>query len=123
MMQPALYDITYYEGDSLTITIIPRDSKQNILPLTDVANDDTYFRLASSRGDNPTWQARGLSTLLHNMGPLQRDTYIQCDLTPQLGEMLNNGYVYDIGYWQGTNNQYRVTLVTGAFKLMAEVKP
>jgi len=114
-MQPEIYNITYYSGDTFTITIYPKDSTGESIDLSGV--DKTYFRLADKRDDLTGWNVEGFSeiTSLTYGGP----ACIKCDLSSENGRNIKNGYVYDIGYW--IDNK-RVTVLTGSFQVMSEVK-
>jgi hypothetical protein len=121
-MQPKIYDITYYEGDSFTLKVYPKDSNQQRLPLTNVESEDTYFRLAAKRDNLQEWNEWGTSTIQVDAG----GKYIQCDLFSVQGEQLKDGYVYDIGYFDdffdNDDRNKRITVLTGTFRVMSEVK-
>lgn len=105
-MKPTTYDITYYRGDDFSVYIFPKDSTGANLPMSGTT---PYFRLASSRGDNPTWKSSGTATIDRSVsgGPLG----IFCTLSNTIGRNVRNGYVYDIGYVSASGK--RTTVLTG----------
>jgi len=115
-MQPLVNDIRYYEGDSFTLIVFPKDSTGAAIDLT---TSEAYFRLAQYRDDPTNWNADGDAaiTSLVPYGPL----CIKCDMTTEIGQEIKNGYVYDVGYWDATHTK-RVTVLTGSFLVMSEVK-
>jgi hypothetical protein len=112
-MQPTVYNITYYRGDDFTLYIFPKDSTGVAIPL-DTAQP--YFRVASGRGDTPTWSANAAASIqrLVTNGPQA----IFCQMSGTVGSNIRNGYVYDIGY---VLNNKRTTVITGNFQVMDKV--
>lgn len=115
-MQPLVYNIRYYQGDSFTISVFPKDSTGAAIDLSG-GDVNPYFRLAQYRDNITGWNANGNAeiTNLSYGAPL----CIKCDMTSTMGQNIKNGYVYDIGYVAGGK---RVTVLTGSFQLMSEVK-
>ena len=112
-MQPTVHNISYYRGDDFTIYIFPKDSTGAAIPLTTAT---PYFRVASARGDNPTWAATGAASIerIVTNGPQG----IFCQMSGTVGDNIKNGYVYDIGYVIGTK---RTTVLTGSFTVLDKV--
>lgn len=115
-MQPTIYNIKYYSGDEFTMTIFPKNSSGEFIPVGSA--DSVYFRLASARGTNPSWATNGeaVTTQLINGGPY----CIKVTMTSAVGQQIRNGYVYDIGYYMSGK---RTTVLTGSFQIMDEVNP
>ena len=112
-MQPMKYDITYYAGDSFTLSVFPKDSTGAPIDLTGATS---YFRVAQSRGDATSWSTDAQSEIT-NLSP-NAPLCIKCDMSTEIGYNIKNGYVYDIGYAIGTQ---RVTVLTGSFQVMDQV--
>jgi hypothetical protein len=113
-MQPMIYNIRYYEGDSFTISVFPKDSTGAAIDLTSATS---YFRVAQNRDDIIGWNTDAPSEIT-NLTP-GSPLCIKCDMSTEIGRNIKNGYVYDIGYVAGGK---RVTVLTGSFQVMSEVK-
>lgn len=115
-MQPLNYPISYYEGDDFTLIINPKNSAGEPIDLTGA---DPYFRIAHIRGDNsdPAKRINGdaiVDTI--NGGPAS----IVAHLPGALGDQMQNGWVYDVGY---VKDGKTVTVVTGTFNVVYKVMP
>lgn len=112
-MQPTVRNITYYRGDDFTLYVFPKDSSGSAIPLD---NATPYFRVASARGDAPSWSALASSAIERRVtnGPQG----IFCQMSGTVGDNIKNNYVYDIGY---VLNGKRVTVLTGNFLVLDKV--
>lgn len=114
-MQPTNYNISYYRGDTFTISVFPKDSSGNPIPIGD---KQAKFRLASQRGDNPQWSSNGAADIQE--ATPGGDLGIFCTMSSTIGNSVRQGYVYDIGY-QDQDGTNRVTVLTGTFIVVDKV--
>ena len=112
-MQPVNYTLSYYQGDDFTLTIYPKDSTGQPIPI--LPTDSPYFRIADKRGTTSTTRIAGTANIASvNGGP----NAIIASLSGVAGTGVKNGFVYDIGY---VKDSKRVTVLTGTISVVERV--
>lgn len=114
-MQPTVQDIRYYQGDSFTLYVYPKDATGAYIPLVQDV-DVPFFNVADKRGLNPTVRLSTTAELvdLHDDGI----NCIAATMDSAVGENIKNGYVYDLGWIKGG---YKTTAITGKMIVMEDV--
>lgn len=114
-MQPTVKNLSYYEADTFSLILYPKDSTGEPIPL---ATATAYFRIADKRGDNPLVSLRGVATIQRSYEP-DGPHCIIAQMSSEVGAQIETNYVYDIGF---TIDTTRTTVLTGKFEVLGEVK-
>jgi hypothetical protein len=114
-MQPTNQTIRCYSGDDFELTVYPKDSTGQPIPI--LPSDTAYFRIADRRGSTSTVRIPGDATIESiSGGPYAIIARIDSVRSSQIA----NGYVYDIGYVKSGKT---VTVLTGSFNVVERVSP
>jgi hypothetical protein len=94
MAFPAVFNISYYRGDTYEVRIYPKDSSGNPFPLEgyDLANG-ARLTMSTERGES------GIGDQLEGYARISTDrTYIDCAILPENGLAMDFSlnYVYDV---------------------------
>jgi hypothetical protein len=114
-MGPTTYNIVYYQGDSFSVIIYPKDASNAAIPLS--SGDEAFFNVADKRGSTATMYFAANATIaqINNAGPY----VIIAEMSDIQGTNIQNGYVYDIGF---VKDGKRTTVLTGNFVVTQRVK-
>jgi hypothetical protein len=120
MAFPAVFNISYYRGDTYEFRIYPKDSSGNQFPL--VGYDPisgVKFTMSTERG------ADGISDQLEGYSKISSDgTYIDCAILPLNGIAMDFSlnYVYDVQVFKsGTPYDVVTTLLTGTISVTEQI--
>jgi hypothetical protein len=120
MAFPAVFNISYYRGDTYEFRIYPKDASGNQFPL--VGYDPTSgvkFTMSTERG------ADGISDQLEGYSKISSDgTYIDCAILPLNGIAMDFSlnYVYDVQVFKaGTPYDVVTTLLTGTISVTEQI--
>jgi hypothetical protein len=120
MAFPAVFNISYYRGDTYEFRIYPKDSSGNQFPL--VGYDPisgVKFTMSTERG------ADGISDQLQGYARISSDgTYIDCAILPLNGIAMDFSlnYVYDVQVFKaGTPYDVVTTLLTGTISVTEQI--
>ena len=86
-MGPTTYNITYYQGDSFSVIVYPKDASNAAIPLS--SGDEAFFNIADRRGSGATmyFPANAIIAQIDNAGPY----VIVCELSGIQGVNILNG--------------------------------
>ena len=111
MAFPATYNFSYYKGDTNEFVIRPKTSDGSAFDLTGFTAE---FFIASSRGDNPTFDVEAQAVVDAT------NDIVTCTILPGVGSTLDAGtYVYDVQITSGPAVVY--TLITGTITVTEQV--
>jgi hypothetical protein len=120
MAFPAVFNISYYRGDTYEFRIYPKDSSGNQFPL--VGYDPisgVRFTMSTERG------ADGIGDQLEGYSKISSDgTYIDCAILPLNGIAMDFSlnYVYDVQVFKsGTPYDVVTTLLTGTISVTEQI--
>jgi len=120
MAFPAVFNISYYRGDTYEFRIYPKDASGNQFPL--VGYDPisgVKFTMSTERG------ADGISDQLQGYARISTDgTYIDCAILPLNGIAMDFSlnYVYDVQVFKaGTPYDVVTTLLTGTISVTEQI--
>jgi hypothetical protein len=120
MAFPAVFNISYYRGDTYEFRIYPKDASGNQFPL--VGYDPiagVKFTLSTERG------ADGISEQLQGYARISTDgTYVDCAILPLNGIAMDSSlnYVYDVQVFKaGTPYDIVTTLLTGTISVTEQI--
>jgi hypothetical protein len=120
MAFPAVFNISYYRGDTYEFRIYPKDASGNQFPL--VGYDPiagVKFTMSTERG------ADGISDQLEGYSKISSDgTYIDCAILPLNGIAMDFSlnYVYDVQVFKaGTPYDVVTTLLTGTISVTEQI--
>ena len=120
MAFPAVFNISYYRGDTYEFRIYPKDSSGNQFPL--VGYDPisgVKFTMSTERGED------GISDQLEGYSKISSDgTYIDCAILPLNGIAMDFSlnYVYDVQVFKsGTPYDVVTTLLTGTISVTEQI--
>jgi len=120
MAFPAVFNISYYRGDTYEFRIYPKDASGNQFPL--VGYDPiagVKFTLSTERG------ADGISEQLQGYARISTDgTYVDCAILPLNGIAMDSSlnYVYDVQVFKaGTPYDVVTTLLTGTISVTEQI--
>lgn len=120
MAFPAVFNISYYRGDTYEFRIYPKDASGNQFPL--VGYDPisgVKFTMSTERG------ADGISDQLQGYARISSDgTYIDCAILPLNGIAMDFSlnYVYDVQVFKaGTPYDVVTTLLTGTISVTEQI--
>jgi hypothetical protein len=120
MAFPAVFNISYYRGDTYEFRIYPKDSSGNQFPL--VGYDPVSgvkFTMSTERGEG------GISDQLEGYSKISSDgTYIDCAILPLNGIAMDFSlnYVYDVQVFKsGTPYDVVTTLLTGTISVTEQI--
>lgn len=113
-MQPATYNITYYRGDSFSLTIKVYDA--NGQPLDMNAWTGVTFGLNKERGSYTN--TIGLGAVLNKSQSL-----ITCSISTGTGDTLSGSYFYDVTLYKLSANVVtsEYTVMTGSLTVVNDV--
>jgi hypothetical protein len=120
MAFPAVFNISYYRGDTYEFRIYPKDSSGNQFPLTgyDPING-VKFTMSTERGEP------GISDQLQGYARISPDaTYIDCAILPANGIAMDFSlnYIYDVQIFKsGTPYDIVTTLLTGTITVTEQI--
>ena len=123
MAFPAVFNISYYRGDTYEFRIYPKDASGNQFPLTDYDPiDDVRFTMSTQRG------AAGIVDQLEGYSKISSDgTYIDCAILPENGISMDfsQSYVYDVEIFKpgipGVTYDLVTTLLTGTISVTEQI--
>ena len=120
MAFPAVFNISYYRGDTYEFRIYPKDASGNQFPL--VGYDPiagVKFTMSTERGEG------GISDQLQGYARISTDgTYIDCAILPLNGIAMDFSlnYVYDVQVFKaGTPYDIVTTLLTGTISVTEQI--
>jgi hypothetical protein len=120
MAFPAVFNISYYRGDTYEFRIYPKDASGNQFPL--VGYDPisgVKFTMSTERGED------GISDQLQGYARISTDgTYIDCAILPLNGIAMDFSlnYVYDVQVFKaGTPYDLVTTLLTGTISVTEQI--
>jgi hypothetical protein len=120
MAFPAVFNISYYRGDTYEFRIYPKDASGNQFPL--VGYDPiagVRFTMSTERGED------GISSQLQGYARISSDgTYIDCAILPLNGIAMDFSlnYVYDVQVFKaGTPYDVVTTLLTGTISVTEQI--
>ena len=120
MAFPAVFNISYYRGDTYEFRIYPKDSSGNQFPL--VGYDPVSgvkFTMSTERGEG------GINDQLEGYSKISSDgTYIDCAILPLNGIAMDFSlnYVYDVQVFKsGTPYDVVTTLLTGTISVTEQI--
>jgi hypothetical protein len=120
MAFPAVFNISYYRGDTYEFRIYPKDSSGNQFPL--VGYDPisgVKFTMSTERGEG------GISDQIEGYSKISADgTYIDCAILPLNGIAMDFSlnYVYDVQVFKsGTPYDIVTTLLTGTISVTEQI--
>jgi hypothetical protein len=120
MAFPAVFNISYYRGDTYEFRIYPKDASGNQFPL--VGYDPisgVKFTMSTERG------ADGISDQIEGYSKISSDgTYIDCAILPLNGIAMDFSlnYVYDVQVFKsGTPYDVVTTLLTGTISVTEQI--
>jgi hypothetical protein len=120
MAFPAVFNISYYRGDTYEFRIYPKDASGNQFPL-DGYNPilGVKFTMSTQRGES------GISDQLEGYSAISADgTYIDCAILPENGIDMDfsSNYVYDVQIFKsGTPYDIVTTLLTGTISVTEQI--
>jgi hypothetical protein len=120
MAFPAVFNISYYRGDTYEFRIYPKDANGNPFPLTGYdANAGVTFTMSTERGES------GVLDQLEGYAQISSDgSYIDCAILPSNGDDMDfsSTYVYDVEISKaGTTYPLVRTLLTGTISITEQV--
>jgi hypothetical protein len=120
MAFPAVFNISYYRGDTYEFRIYPKDASGNQFPLVGYdAISGVKFTMSTERG------ADGISDQLQGYARISSDgTYIDCAILPLNGIAMDFSlnYVYDVQVFKaGTPYDVVTTLLTGTISVTEQI--
>lgn len=111
MAFPGTFNFSYYKGDTNQFVIRPKTSNGGAFDLTGYS---ALFFIASSRGDNPTFDVEAQAVV-----STVNDT-VTCTILPGVGGTLSAGtFVYDVEISNGASLVF--TLLTGTITVTEQV--
>ena len=120
MAFPAVFNISYYRGDTYEFRIYPKDASGNQFPL--VGYDPVSgvkFTMSTERG------ADGISDQIEGYSKISSDgTYIDCAILPLNGIAMDFSlnYVYDVQVFKsGSPYDVVTTLLTGTISVTEQI--
>jgi hypothetical protein len=120
MAFPAVFNISYYRGDTYEFRIYPKDSSGNQFPL--VGYDPisgVKFTMSTERGED------GIGDQIEGYSKISSDgTYIDCAILPLNGIAMDFSlnYVYDVQVFKsGTPYDVVTTLLTGTISVTEQI--
>jgi hypothetical protein len=120
MAFPAVFNISYYRGDTYEFRIYPKDASGNQFPL--VGYDPVAgvkFTMSTERGES------GIDDQLQGYARISSDgTYIDCAILPLNGIAMDFSlnYVYDVQVFKsGTPYDVVTTLLTGTISVTEQI--
>jgi hypothetical protein len=120
MAFPAVFNISYYRGDTYEFRIYPKDASGNQFPL--VGYDPitgVKFTMSTERGEG------GISDQLQGYARISADgSYIDCAILPLNGIAMDFSlnYVYDVQVFKsGTPYDVVTTLLTGTISVTEQI--
>jgi hypothetical protein len=120
MAFPAVFNISYYRGDTYEFRIYPKDASGNQFPLTDYDPiSGVKFTMSTQRGE------QGIDDQLEGYSRISSDaTYIDCAILPLNGIAMDfsQSYVYDVEISKpGTPYDVVTTLLTGTISITEQI--
>jgi hypothetical protein len=120
MAFPAVFNISYYRGDTYEFRIYPKDANGNAFPLTGYdANEGVKFTMSTERGES------GVLDQLEGYAKIATDgSYIDCAILPSNGDDMDfsSTYVYDVEISKdATPYPLVTTLLTGTISITEQV--
>ena len=123
MAFPAVFNISYYRGDTYEFRIYPKDASGNQFPLVGYdAISGVKFTMSTERG------ADGISDQLQGYARISSDgTYIDCAILPDNGIDMDFSlnYVYDVQVFKpgtpGVTYDLVTTLLTGTISVTEQI--
>ena len=120
MAFPAVFNISYYRGDTYEFRIYPKDASGNQFPL--IGYDPVSgvkFTMSTERG------ADGISDQIEGYSKISSDgTYIDCAILPLNGIAMDFSlnYVYDVQVFKsGSPYDVVTTLLTGTISVTEQI--
>jgi hypothetical protein len=120
MAFPAIFNISYYRGDTYEFRIYPKDANGNPFVLTGYdVNEGVKFTMSTERGES------GILDQLEGYAKISADgSYIDCAILPSNGDDMDfsTNYVYDVEISKdGSPYPLVTTLLTGAISVTEQV--
>jgi hypothetical protein len=120
MAFPAVFNISYYRGDTYEFRIYPKDASGNQFPLTGYNPiSGAKFTMSTERGQS------GISDQLQGYARISSDaTYIDCAILPENGIDMDFSlnYVYDVQIFKsGSPYDSVITLLTGTISVTEQI--
>jgi hypothetical protein len=120
MAFPAVFNISYYRGDTYEFRIYPKDASGNQFPLVGYNPiSGVKFTMSTERGED------GISDQLQGYARISTDgTYIDCAILPLNGIAMDFSlnYVYDVQVFKaGTPYDLVTTLLTGTISVTEQI--
>jgi hypothetical protein len=120
MAFPAVFNISYYRGDTYEFRIYPKDASGNPFPLTGYdLTEGVKFTMSTERGEG------GIGDQLEGYAQISSDrSYIDCAILPENGADMDFSlnYVYDVEISKNaTPYPIVITLLTGTISVTEQI--
>jgi hypothetical protein len=120
MAFPAVFNISYYRGDTYEFRIYPKDASGNPFPLTGYdLTEGVKFTMSTERGEG------GIGDQLEGYAQISSDrSYIDCAILPENGVDMDFSlnYVYDVEISKSaTPYPIVITLLTGTISVTEQI--